>query len=177
MNRFQSRDFTCLKELIGKSVNDIFYQPVADILAYVDMFVVNFGHETEISFHIFSFFRVISNNDILLTTSDCFFDKNFERLTPEETDYERDNLYKGTLLHSNIKHVKSILKGARVSNAYATDVGDVIIEFDNSVIMEISIDALCNQECYRLITYSENSSQHNIVECKNGKIFYCVVSD
>ena len=62
MKKFQPSDLDCLQKLVGKSVSDIFYQPVADILAYVDMFVVNFGDEIEISFHIFSFFRVISNN-------------------------------------------------------------------------------------------------------------------
>ena len=172
MKKFQSHDFDCLKELIGKSVSDIFYQPVADILAYTDMFVVNFGQEIEISFHIFSFYRVISNTNILLTASDCFFDNNFERLTPEEVDDKRNNLYKGTLLQSNIERVKNILKGAKVSNAYSTDIGDIIVEFDNSVTMEVIIDALCSQECYRLIIYTENPSQHNVVECKNGQIFY-----
>ena len=172
MKKFQSSDFTCLKELIGKTVSDIFYQPVADILAYVDMFVVNFGCKPEISFHIFSFFRIIDKNSILLTTTDCFFDKNFERLTSEQECNERNNLYKGTLLYLNIERVKSILKDAKVINAYSNDIGDVFVEFDNSIVMEIMIDALCNQECYRLITYNKKSSQHNIVECKNGQIFY-----
>ena len=178
MKNFQSHDFTCLKELIGKSLKDIFYQPVAGILAYVDMFVVNFGHEEiEMSFHVFSFYRVISNNNILLTSSDCFFDKNFERLTQKKEDRARNNLYKGTLLSSNIERVKKLLKNAKVSNAYSTNVGDVIIEFDNSVTMEIFIDAVCDQECYRLINYTENSSQHHIVEYKDGKLFYDIHSD
>ena len=172
MKRFQPNDLDCLKKLVGKSVSDIFYQPVADILANVDMFVVNFGNEIEISFHIFSFFRVISNNDILLTTTDCFFDKNYQMLESEQAENERNNLSKDTLLQSNIERVKNILKDAKVINAYATNIGDVIVEFDNLVSMEVIIDALCNQECYRLITYTKNLSQHNIVECKNGQIFY-----
>ena len=93
-------------------------------------------------------------------------------MTPEEVDDKRNNLYKGTLLQSNIERVKNILKGAKVSNAYSTDIGDIIVEFDNSVTMEVIIDALCSQECYRLIIYTENPSQHNVVECKNGQIFY-----
>ena len=172
MKRFQPNDLDCLKKLVGKSVSDIFYQPVADILANVDMFVVNFGNEIEISFHIFSFFRVISNNDILLTTTDCFYDKNYQMLESEQAENERNNLSKDTLLQSNIERVKNILKDAKVINAYATNIGDVIVEFDNLVSMEVIIDALCNQECYRLITYTKNLSQHNIVECKNGQIFY-----
>ena len=177
MKKFQAQDLTCLKELMGKSVKDIFYQPVADLLAYVDMFVVNFGHKPDVSLHVFSFFRVLNNNNILLTTSDCFFDENFERLTPEKEEYARQNCYNGTLLRVNIERVKNILKDAKVINAYSTNIGDVFIEFDNSVTMEISIDALCNQECYRLITYTGNSSQHNIVECKNGRFFYNIISD
>jgi hypothetical protein len=172
MKEFQSNDLVCLKDLEGKSVNSIFYQPVADILAYVDMFVVNFGEPPEISFHIFSLFRVISKNSILLTTTDCFFDNNFERLTSEKAENERNSFYKDTLLYSNIERVKSALKDAKVSNAYATDIGDVIIEFDNSLTMEIRIDALCNQECYRVISYTEKPSTHNIVTCNNGKVFY-----
>ena len=175
MKKFQSCDFLCLKELVGKSFNDIFYQPVADILAYVDMFVVNFGEEKiEASFHVFSLFRVTYNGNILLTCNDSLFDSALERLTTEKEDNARSHLYKGTLLHSNIKRVKNILKGAKVSNAYSNDIGDVIIEFDNSVKMEIIIDALCNQECYRLITYTESASTHYVVECKKKEIIYSI---
>lgn len=178
MKRFESRDFLCIKKLIGKPIKDILYQPVADVLACVDMFVINFGYEEiEMSFHVFSFLRVIDKNNILMTTSDCFFDNDFERLSSQREEYERNNLYKGTLLYSNIERVKGILKDAKVSKAYSTDIGDVIIEFDNSVIMEIRIDALCDQECYRFIIYTEDSSQHNVVECKKRQIYYELIAD
>lgn len=171
MKKFHPSDLVCLENLIGKSISDIFYQPVSGILAYVDMFVVNFGDKREVSLHVFSFFRVVNSN-ILLTASDCFFDSNYERLTPEEEENERSNLYEKTLLHSNIEHVKDKLKNAKVLKAYATDIGDVIIEFDNDIKMEIIIDALCNQECYRLITNNGKSSHHNVVTCNKGQLFY-----
>lgn len=172
MKKYHPQDLNCLNQLIGKSVKDIYYQPVAGILSYVDMFVVNFGEKAETSLHVFSFFRVTDKGGILLTTSDCFFDNNFERLTSELSDEAREDHYKGTLLASNIEKVKGLLKNSKVINAYSTDIGDVIIEFDNSIKMEVIIDALCNQECYRFISYTENPSQHNVVTYNNGILFY-----
>ena len=172
MKEFQLHDMDCLKQLIGKSVSNIFYQPVAGILAYTDMFVVNFGEKIDDSLHIFSFFRVINKDKIILTSSDCFFDENFDRLSSELADKSRDELFNGTLLHSNIQRVKDTLNHAKVVNAYCNNVGDVIIEFDNSTIMQILIDALCDQECYRLIHYFDNHSEHEIVECRKAQLYY-----
>ena len=172
MKEFQAQDFDCIKKIIGKSVSNIFYQPVADILAYVDMFVVNFGEKAEMSLHIFSSFRVADQNTVLLTCSDCYFGNDFERLTEEQIEESRDNCFKGTLLNTNINKLVKLLKNAKVIDAYATNIGDIIIKFDNLITMDIRIDALCNQECYRLIIYTGDESQHNSVTCNYGRLYF-----
>lgn len=175
MTAFKSNEFTCLKELIGKQLDDIFLQPVAGLLSDVDMFVVNFGKNTNISLHIFSFFRVIRSGELLLTSTDCYFGKDYKGLTVEQEQGARQNCFENTLLQSNIANVKNILKKSYVTNAYSTDVGDVIIEFSNSVIMEIRIDALCHEyECYRLIVGQGEDNKHHVVTIMNGRLLYTV---
>lgn len=168
-------NFSVIEELKGKKVNSIFYQPVAGILSDVDMFVINFGDNFELSLHIFAFFRVKLNDKILLTSSDCCFSSGFEGLSFEEKERARNNYFAGTLLENNIKKVLEVLSDAYVIDAYSNEIGDIIIKFNNSVVFEVYIDALYNDfEAYRLIISKKNETyfEHHIVYVNQMNIFY-----
>ena len=174
--RENNNEFSAIKKLLGKKFNCLFLQPVSDILSDVDMFVINFGKKIEVSLHIFSLLRIKQGRKILLTGTDYLFGKNYETLTNEQMEKEENNIFKNSLLHQNIKNVEKILKNATVVNAYITEVGDVIIEFDNSVTIELLMDAIHDHECYRLIVFDNHSSQHHIVSYHQGDLIYEAMS-
>ena len=172
-NVFKTSNMDYIKKICGKRMSDIFLQPVAGLISDVDMFVINFGESAEISLHIFSFLRVTCENRILLTSTDMHFGENYEWLTYEEQDKARNKCFEKTLLNRNIENLKSILDDAYVINAYFSEIGDIIIEFNNSVVIEIRVDALYNDfECYRIILGRGETAEHHVITCNNGTLMY-----
>ena len=170
---FRTSNMDYIKKICGKKLSDIFLQPVAGLISDVDMFVINFGESNEISLHVFCFLRITCGSRILLTSTDMHFGENYEWLTYDEQDNARHKCFEKTLLNKNIGNLKRILEDAYVLNACFSEIGDIIIEFDNSVIIEIRVDALYNDfECYRIILGRGETAEHHVITCSNGTLMY-----
>ena len=170
---FESSDLSCLEDVLGKKLDDIFLVPVAGLLSEVDMFVINFGENLEVRFHVFAAIRVIEKNKILLTSSDYYFDKDRNLLSLDEQEITRKNGFQNTLLEQNINNLKVVLKDSVVIRANSNSIGDIFLEFSNGVVIEIRINAIYNDfECYRIIIGTEENNVHHFVEYNNGKLLY-----
>lgn len=164
-------EFQCIKNLIGKKFKEIFFAAVSGILSNVDMLVFNFNTENLLSLHVFSFVRIVKNNRILLTSSDMYFNNEYEQLKYEEC--QSDSI-ENTLLQKNIDSINQILANRTVIKAYITKLGDIRILFDNNVKIEVIVDAVYkNYECYRLLCSQKGCCYHHIVSYDdNGKAYY-----
>lgn len=134
------------------------------------MCVINFGDDIKYSLHIFSFVRITQKDKLLLTASDEFFDKDYNRLDIPDESFE------DSLLNINVLKVKEILKNSILIKIKVSEFNDLELIFDNGVVVEVGIDCMYNNyEYYRFIEFIpdfENSTKaiHHIVKFKNQKI-------
>ncbi len=152
-----------LERLIGEKIEQIFY--------FNNMLIViNFGEQIKYSLHTQCLVRISLNGQVLLTTSDIYFNPDFTRKTKKERKKE-------SLLDVNLNNVKNVLKDAIVKSVQYSDIGDVIIYFDNDVKLELIVDCLCDgMEYYRFIQFhphyldsDEQCSEHYIMTFSDGK--------
>ena len=169
--KFEISDLECLQALVGKKMKDIFYQPVAGMLSDGNMFVVNFGDKkTEYSLNVFCFMRVRESGEILLNSSDEYFGEYFEKLTAHEHEESCKKQFKGALISKNILLVKERTKFAKIKSITVSEVADIIIEFDNKIIMEVTPDCLFNHYEYYRFFNTKGESPHFVVTFSEGKI-------
>lgn len=167
----QLRDITDLHEIINQEISDIFYVPTSGMISDSNMFVINFGKDANYSLHTFTLLRVVYKNQIILTSTDEFFSVNYEPLTTE--DISKQKMFEKTLLHKNIKRVKKLLSNLTVSHIGVSDLGDVTIDFDKDISIQIILDCLSNNhEYYRFIIFKENIVYHHVLKFENKTIVY-----
>lgn len=170
MKKFEINDLEYMQILVEKKLKDIFYQPVNEILSEENMLVFNFGNTIEFSLHVFCFCRIIMDGKILLTSSDEYFDENYNKLSLNKYNKALQNKFKNTLMTKNCLLVKNILKKAIVKELLVNSVADIRIIFDNNVILEIIPDCLYSgYEYYRFFKY-KCDDRHIVVMCKDGEI-------
>lgn len=168
--RFNSEDLNIIREIIGSSISDIFYQPVKDLISSDNMFVINFGEKCIYSLHVFCFLRIRDENEIILTSSDEYFSNDFMQLNSKVYD-SRDEFEK-SLLFITIKTVKSRLKGSIIRSVTINNIGDIIIQFDNGIQMEIIPDCMFQDYEYYRFFNTKKFSPHYIVGFLNGLIVF-----
>lgn len=145
------------------------------------LLIINLGAGIKVSFHIACLVRVIHKNNIILTSSDEFFDFDGNELveSSDSTVLKKDLYNPCSLLTSNINKVNALLKGAKIKKIRNSRIGDVELIFDNKAKIQIYIDyaAKC-MECYRIIQYLPNYeskvesriSKHMVTICDRGKV-------
>lgn len=165
---FNAEQISIMQRLVGKRLINIFYQPTANIIAEDNMFVINFGsNKVEYSLHSFSYVRFRNSKHILLTSADEYFSPKYTHLTDEEI-YSQDGFEK-SLIPVRIKNVKQLLKNARVVKVTVKDWGDIEINFDNEIVLEVSID--CSYEDYEYYRFIDVlKKRHYVVTFKKGEL-------
>ena len=145
-------------EILTSKFSDIIFQPTKNIIAPTNMYVINFVKEKRIySLHISCFLRILLNNQIILTSTDECFDKNYKLITEYDKKY--------SLVHYNISNVKQFALGAVVSSIEISGCDDLVITLSNNMIIEIRPDCLMDSfEYYRLFEYT-NPINQVIVSC------------
>lgn len=163
---FEIEDLNCMSALVGKKFDSIFYQPVQNILSDDNMFVINFENK-KYSLHSFCFTRIIRKDSILLTSSDEYFDKNYNKLDIEIYEENLQNEFRDSLVSKSCEAVRNFLYNAKVESVLINDVADITIKMDNDALIEIRPDCLYNNyEYYRFI----NEHAHHIVCFENGQL-------
>lgn len=155
-----------LGKIVGKRMINVFYQPTDGIIADDNMFVINFGsNKLEYSIHTFTFLRIRTEENVLLTSAD-------EYSTPD-CEYMSDDMYysqKGferSMIPVGIKEAKKTLKKAKVVKAHINGCGDIDIVFDNNVILELFVDCIFERTNSRLITdyFPAYHEYYRIMDC------------
>jgi hypothetical protein len=163
-----------MKHLVGATVKDIIYQPVAGLLSDGNMFVINLKNNTSYSLHTFCSLRIIHNGEIVLTSSDEYFDKNFNKLDAKDYEAACGNKFINTLLSKNISYVKRLLKSSKIQTISISETADIKIVFDNNVTFEIVPD--CLYEGYEYYRFIDATHNHYVVGF-NNKAITCSVYD
>ena len=86
-------------KIIGKKLNSVFLQ-------LKDVMILNFGDEIEYSLHIASFVRVVRDNEIIFTSSDIFFNSDYEQKSDDDE----------SLIDITIEDVRKLLIGETVAD-------------------------------------------------------------
>ena len=157
------------KKLIGCKLCDIIYQPTAGILSDDNMFVFNFKGENDfLSLHVFAFARIRKRENILVMSSDEFFDENYNKIT----DYSNGAFLEGTLLKKRIESIKESSKEMTVKNVMLKSCGDLYVYFSNDMVLEIEIDChYQDYEYYRLIDVN-NENNYIVLQFKDEKVTF-----
>ena len=142
------------EEIVNSQFLEIIFQPTKNIISPSNMFVINFAKNRRIySLHIFCFLRIMKNQKILLTSSDEFVNLN----------YKISEFYNNTeesLLTHNISNVNKILYNSRINFVDFYECGDLIIEFNENITIEVRPDCLVDQfEYYRLFEYGKENKK------------------
>ena len=155
------------ESLIGCRLYALFQQPTAGVISVVNMFVINFKNSNEFfSLHTFCFTRFIDGEKIVMTSSDEFYDTEYNQL---EQSNDNDNLLK-----KNMKNIIRKHKGAKVTSVAVTETGDVTVCFDDGLKLEVIIDCLFNDfEYYRF--FDVDNEDRNLVMEFNNSEFNCAI--
>lgn len=163
-----------LNVLLHKKLIDIYYLPTLGILNN-NMFVINFGENNlEYSIHAFSFVRVFYKDTILLTSSDEFFNLDYDELSEIVND---DDKFRQTLIFTRAEKLKIDLRNEYIKELLVKEHGDIIITFTNDYCLEILPDcSQKNYEYYRILKMIKKE-EHFIVNCNKDRIIYSLNSD
>ena len=144
---------------------------VVDVHNCLDLIVINFGADNKVieySLHLTSLTRFTKNEKLLLTSADVFFDElgnNIENVDKTET-----------LMKKHISEVNKTLKGQTVKSVSKNKIGDLTIEFENSVVLQTFIDCIAKeQECYRFIEFVPGEEERGILKSKRHLVFYATL--
>lgn len=144
---------------------------VVDVHNCLDLIVINFGADNKVieySLHLTSLTRFTKNEKLLLTSADVFFDElgnNIENVDKTET-----------LMKKHISEVNKTLKGQTVKSVSKNKIGDLTIEFENSVVVQTFIDCIAKeQECYRFIEFVPGEEERGILKSKRHLVFYATL--
>lgn len=144
---------------------------VVDVHNCLDLIVINFGADNKVieySLHLTSLTRFTKNEKLLLTSADVFFDElgnNIENVDKTET-----------LMKKHISEVNKTLKGKTVKSVSKNKIGDLTIEFENSVVVQTFIDCIAKeQECYRFIEFVPGEEERGILKSKRHLVFYATL--
>ena len=164
------------RTLIGKKFNNIFKQ--------FDFFVLNFKDPVKISIHASCFVRIIDKERLLMTASDEFFTHDgFEKTTDDYEKLEKEEriIDPNSLLAKNLQTVRNNLTNCVVKRIKTTASNDLIIYFDNGIIIQLIIDCLMRDfEYYRFIEFIPHfddcfdnyKSVHYVAYNNDGRVFY-----
>ncbi|MDD4124741.1 MAG: hypothetical protein PHW77_03295 [Eubacteriales bacterium] len=170
MKLFEKSDLNIFQELVGQPFKNIFIQPTREILGD-DVLVVNFGKEIKYSFHTLIFTRIRNENALLFTSSDIYFFPSFRSMSSKIID--DNNFIKKSLAKKALINVRKVLKNAVVSDVQINEIGDIVICFNNGIIIEASIDSRQYEyENYRLLVFGKHSCEHYVVEYYKGKLMF-----
>lgn len=161
IKKFNRKEMSICKQIIGKKLNDIFKQ--------LDFFVFNFGEEIEYCIHSYCFTKITMHGDILLSYLDEYL---YPDHTPmEEEEYKKDELHQNSLLKLSIERVKKELSEAYVCEVRISETADLDIVFNNGIVLMNHTVSLCEgDEFYRIFKYKDYSQSHCVVKYSKKQI-------
>lgn len=153
-----------LSLLIGSHLDDIFYQPVAGIMPTFpdDIMVLKFSNK--ICINVSCSIKITHKNKYFLTEIDVYYNKNRKYMTTGKSFTE-------SLMTLNIEKTKVVLKDVKVKSVALQENGNLKIQFENNVKIEITPDCICDgYEFYRLLNYQLDKTV--VVRSNRGFITY-----
>ena len=130
IKEFRASDLDVMQRLVGLKLKKFFKQ--------LDFYIFVFGDETEYTLHTYCTFKVRKDNRILLTAADENYYPNCEPMPVKV--YKKDPMHLKSLLKTNTEKLMQILGDSVIKSVKVTDTADIIIEFENGVVMEFFID-------------------------------------
>ena len=103
-----------------------------------------------ITLHIQSFFRIIKNSSILISSEDMYSPSS----KYSEEEFEWDIPGKSIFDESINKHKEDVIN-AKIKHATINTVGDIDIFLDNGFIIQVIVDTMITSEKYRIFDESE----------------------
>ena len=150
IKEFRASDLDVMQRLVGLKLKKFFKQ--------LDFYIFVFGDETEYTLHTYCTFKVRQDNRILLTAADENYYPNCEPMPVKV--YKKDPM-----------HLKSLLKTNTENTRSRVDTADIIIEFENGVVMEFFIDYTWqNSEYFRFFKLDDSDNPHYVVKFYDGFI-------
>lgn len=139
----------------------------------VGIYVFNFGEGIEYSLHVECFLRIRKGNEIILTSSDPYYAPNWAPLSTAIYKKEQKHPKGRSLISSSIQNVLFMTQSAYVEVIDLNELGDLLIQFNNGVKIEILVDRMAqNEEFYRFFKYETDNCNdpHYIIKFLEGKI-------
>lgn len=161
IKEFRACDLNVMQKLVGLKLKKLFKQ--------LDFYIFVFGDETEYTLHTYSTFRIRKDNRILLTAADDNYYPNCEPMPLKV--YKKDSMHLKSLLKTNLDELKYILGDSVVKSVKVTDTADIIIEFENGVVIESFVDYTWqNSEYFRFFKLDDTDNPHYVVKYYDGYI-------
>ena len=114
-------------------------------------------------------FKIRKDNRILLTAADENYYPNCEPMPVKV--YKKDPMHLKSLLKTNTEELMQILGDYVVKSVKVTDTADIIIEFENGVVMEFFVDYTWqNSEYFRFFKIDDSDNPHYVVKFYDGFI-------
>ena len=161
IKEFRASDLDVMQRLVGLKLKKFFKQ--------LDFYIFVFGDETEYTLHTYCTFKVRPDNRILLTAADENYYPNCEPMPVKV--YKKDPMHLKSLLKTNTEKLMQILGDSVIKSVKVTDTADIIIEFENGVVMEFFIDYTWqNSEYFRFFKLDDSDNPHYVVKFYDGFI-------
>ena len=148
-----------------KLIRDLIQSKIIKISRICDLICIEFEtrEQKEVYLHIQSFFRIIRNKKIILSSEDMY--RCGEKCNSEqfEWDIPGNSIFDECLINNKDLYQYQLL------NVKFTKYGDVRFLFENNIIIQIMIDTTCIEEKYRIfdsnaIIVKESGEVENIHE-------------
>ncbi len=120
------------------------------------------------SIYIPSYFRFRTETKLLLTSVDMHIDKN--NVYDESADpYNNMSDFKNSIMSIRITNTFDLLRDTTVSDSFVNRCGDLIVMFENGIVMEVLIDRRWNgTEFYKIVHVMEKNNVSYVARFNEG---------
>jgi len=154
---FDNQSEELISHLIGKEIANIDYS--INVPIEYNCIKILFTDNSELL--VYSIFRVIENQKIVLCDSDYYLDEELEKKM--DVNNIEESLLGKTLLYANEK-----IRNQKIKKAFFNEWGDLTLEVNDILKIEIFIDSTENEMDY--LIYYENKYYNHLCRMNNQTI-------
>lgn len=107
--------------------------------------------ENEISLHIQSFFRIMQNETVIISSNDIYRCG----MNCENGSFEWD-IPGNSVIDDSLEKYRQKLFSSKIIQSQIENTGDLVIVFENNIILQIFIDTTVLEEKYRIFDSNNN---------------------
>ena len=134
-----------IKELIGASIRD--FSRACNLVCIE--FVRRDGNK--FSFHIQSFFRIVHNSTILVSSEDIYRCRSDCKAEEFEWDVPGKSIF-----DESLEKLLPFISDLSVVDVKSANCGDLIITFDDDTSLQVFVDTVESEEKYRILGNGES---------------------